>query len=166
MQLFRQQAVDHQHRLYGEVLLVPPLRWSIIVALLLILLATVAAFLTWGSYSRTVNANGSSLSAERATLVVPVSARSHLVAGQPVRLLQAAAAGQKKQLFHGVIEHIGTAPADSAPPAVSVTVRLTRYRRNGALTLTPGAAIDARIVLPSRPLLQWLIRPHVPESKR
>lgn len=165
MQLFRQQAVDHQHRLYGEVLLVSPLRWSIIVALLLILLATVAAFLTWGSYSRTVNVSGTSLSADRATLAVPVSARSHLVAGQPVRLLQAAA-GQKKHLFHGVIEHIGAMPVDSAPPAISVTVQLIPYNRNGAPTLTPGAAIDARIVLPSRPLLQWLIRPHVPESKR
>jgi len=58
MQLFRQQALDHQHRLHGEVLLVPPLRWQAIGWLLLVLIAAVAVFLSLGSYSRTISASG------------------------------------------------------------------------------------------------------------
>jgi hypothetical protein len=163
MQLFRQQAVDHQHRLYGEVLLVPPLRWSVILALLLILLATTAAFLTWGSYSRTVTAGGTSLSADRVTLDIPASALPRVAAGQPVRLLQAATPGQERRLFHGVIEHIGPEAANSAQPYMPVTARLNRSAGR-ASTLTPGAAVDARIVLAPRPLLQWLISPRAPEE--
>ncbi len=165
MQLFRQQAVDHQHRLYGEVLLVPPLRWSVIIGLLLILLATSAAFLTGGSYSRTITASGTSLSAERVSLDVPASAMAQVAVGQPVRLLQAAAVRQEKRLFHGVVEHVGAARVDSTLPVVPVTARLIRQSQRdagGALTLTPGAAVDARIVLAPRPLLQWLIGPRAP----
>ncbi|MBT2189015.1 HlyD family secretion protein [Sphingobium nicotianae] len=58
MQLFRQQALDHQHRLHGEVFLVPPLRWQAIGWLLLSFVAAAALFITLGSYSRTVTANG------------------------------------------------------------------------------------------------------------
>lgn len=58
MQLFRQQALDHQHRLHGEVFLVPPLRWQAIGWLLLITVGAGAIFLIFGSYSRTINATG------------------------------------------------------------------------------------------------------------
>ncbi len=58
MQLFRQQALDHQHRLHGEVFLVPPLRWQAIGWLLLAFVAAALLFLALGSYSRTVTASG------------------------------------------------------------------------------------------------------------
>ena len=58
MQLFRQQALDHQHRLHGEVFLVPPLRWQAIGWLLLSFVAAAILFLALGSYSRTVTASG------------------------------------------------------------------------------------------------------------
>jgi membrane fusion protein len=58
MQLFRQQALDHQHRLHGEVFLVPPLRWQAIGWLLFALVAALALFLSFGSYSRSISASG------------------------------------------------------------------------------------------------------------
>jgi membrane fusion protein len=58
MQLFRQQALDHQHRLHGEVLLVPPLHWQVIGWLLIGLVTTAGLFLALGSYSRTISAPG------------------------------------------------------------------------------------------------------------
>ncbi|HWJ68888.1 MAG TPA: hypothetical protein VNS79_02410 [Sphingobium sp.] len=160
MQLFRQQAIDHQHRLYGEVLLVKPLRWSIILALFIVLFATVAVFLAGGRHSETITASGTSLSAERVALTVPASALASITVGQPVRLLQAAASGRGSDIFHAVIEHIPPAPSPNAP----VTARLIRQTRQPASLLTPGAAIDARIVLASRPLLQWMISPHAGEA--
>lgn len=58
MQLFRQQALDHRHRLHGDVFLVPPLRWQAIGWLLLALVVTALLFLALGSYSRTITATG------------------------------------------------------------------------------------------------------------
>jgi membrane fusion protein len=58
MQLFRQQALDHQSRLHGDIFLVPPLRWQAISWLLFAAIAVAALFLIFGSYSRSINANG------------------------------------------------------------------------------------------------------------
>jgi membrane fusion protein len=58
MQLFRQQALDHRHRLHGDVFLVPPLRWQALGWLLLALASTALLFLALGSYSRTITATG------------------------------------------------------------------------------------------------------------
>lgn len=58
MPLFRQQALDHQHRLHGDVFLVPPLRWQAIGWLLLALVVATTLFLALGSYSRSITAGG------------------------------------------------------------------------------------------------------------
>lgn len=168
MQLFRQQAIDYQHRLYGEVLLVPPLRWSFIVALLLVLLAATALFLTWGSYSRTVAVSGVSLSADRVALQVPVSVITQIAAGQSVRILPTMPTRQGRSLLHGVIEQVGAAPAGNtsheASLFVPVTVRLTPLTPHvvpeiTAPMLAPGTPVDARIVLAARSLLQQITAP-------
>lgn len=154
MQLFRQQAIDYQQRLYGEVLLVPPLRWSVVIGLLLILLAATAAFLVWGSYSRTIAASGASLSADQLALQLPASAIRQVRLGQPVRILPTDTARRSAHLLHATVEQI--APAGAAQPYARVTVRL---RRTGASDpiLTPGTPVEARIVLAPQPLLHWIM---------
>lgn len=167
MQLFRQQAIDHQQRLYGEVLLVPPLRWSAILALWLLLLAALAALLTWGRYSDTIAVGGTSLSADRVTLDVPASAIAEVAVGQPVRLLDGAASEGKRRIFHGVIERIGSPTSGGKPLFVPVTARLIGPGRPGADSASPlpaDTALDARIVLAPRPLLQWIIAPPAREA--
>lgn len=156
MQLFRQQAIDYQQRLYGEVLLVPPLRWSVVIGLLLILLATTAAFLLWGSYSRTIAANGTSLSADRIELQVPVIAIRQIRPGQPVRILPANRAQREVHLLHATVERI--APAGSARPHAGVIVRLLPTAASTP-TLAPRTPVEARIVLAPQPLLHWLTTP-------
>ena len=172
MQLFRQQAIEYQHRLYGEVLLVPPLRWSLIIALLLILLAATALFLTWGSYSRTVAVPGVSLPAGRVELQVPASTIALVTVGQSVRILPSTPSRQAEPLLHGVIEHIGavsigTDPTNAAPLPVPVTARLTPLASHAAAgALVPGTPIDARIVLAARSLLHQIAAPEGSETTR
>lgn len=166
MQLFRQQAIDHQQRLYGEVLLVPPLRWSAILGLWLLLLATLAALLAWGSYSDTIAVGGTSLPGGRVTFDVPTSAIARVAVGQPVRLLGAASDG-KRRIVHGVIERVASPPAGGKGLFMPVTARLTgpdKPAPDSASPLPAGAAIDARIVLAPRPLLQWILAPTAREA--
>lgn len=154
MQLFRQQAIDYQQRLYGEVLLVPPLRWSVVIGLLLILLAATAAFLTLGSFSRTIAASGISLSNERIELQLPASTVRQLRLGQPVRILPTDTAQRVAPLLHATVEQI--IPASSAHPYARVTARL-RQTRTGDAILASGTPVEARIVLAPRPLLHWIM---------
>ena len=142
----------------------PPLRWPIIGMLFLILFGAVAAFLLWGNRSETIASRGTSLSAERVTLNIPSSALAKVVAGQSVRMLQATPPGSGRPILHAVIEQVGAAPASGAPSFMPVTARLIRQGGKPAGALTPGTAIEARIVLASRPLLQWIISPHASEA--
>lgn len=89
MQLFRQQALDHRNRLHGEIFLIPPLRWQAISWLLFGALLLAALFLIFGSYSRTITANGvvrpasgvGSIIVPEDAVVIAVLARD----GEPVR---------------------------------------------------------------------------------
>lgn len=167
MKLFRQQAIDYQQRLYGEVLLVPPLRWSVVIGLLLVLLAATAAFLTWGTYSRTLSVSGTSLSADQVALRVPVSAIQHISLGQPVRLVAAEDRRRATPLIHGTISRIFAPAAGSAQPYARVTVHLERGHRTaaGAPILKPGTPVEARIVLAPRPLFHWMMTGDADEAQ-
>ena len=105
MQLFRQQALDHQHRLHGEVFLVPPLRWQAIGWLLFALVAALALFLSFGSYSRSISASGTLRPATGiASIALPEDAVVSdilVTEGQPVREGQIVARLIRPQLADG-----------------------------------------------------------------
>jgi len=154
MQLFRQQAIDYQQRLYGEVLLVPPLRWSVVIGLLLILLGATAAFLIWGTHNRTLAASGTSLSADRVELQVPASAIQQVRLKQPVRILPTGTARRETHLLRATVAQI--TPAGPTQPYARVTAHLLQTG-TGTPALAPGTPVEARIVLTPRPLLHWIM---------
>ena len=155
MQLFRQQAIDYQQRLYGEVLLVPPLRWSVVIGLLLILLAATAAFLSWGTYSRTIAVSGVGLSGNRVALRVPGTAVTKVRIRQSVRLLSPDHGRRGASLLHATVEDITPASADAPLSYARVTARLISANQR-THALIPGRQVDAQIVLAPHPLSRWI----------
>ncbi len=152
MQLFRQQAIDHQHRLYGEVLLVQPLRWSAISLLLLGLTATFALFLTLGTYGRTIAASGVIRSADLIDLKVRGAPEALIRPGQAVLVTLS------DVRLRGTVEQV----SPTADGQRAITARLdppsVAQRANGPV-LQPGMPVDARIMLARRSFLQWLVAP-------
>jgi len=155
MQLFRQQAIDYQQRLYGEVLLVPPLRWSVVIGLMLILFAVTAAFLIWGSYSATIAVSGTSLPGDRVALRVSPTTAAQLKPGQPVRLLSLDHGQKDASLLHAAVEPIAPAPTNLRQSYTHVTARLISADPRAPI-LKPGVELEARIVLAPQPLLRWV----------
>lgn len=79
MQLFRQQALDHQSRLHGEVFQVRPVGWSSILGLVGMLVLAVLLFLTLGSRTVTARTHGIVVARPDGTLaaeLVPVAGLS------------------------------------------------------------------------------------------
>lgn len=153
MQLFRQQALDHQHRLHGDLFLVPPLRWQAIGWLLFGLFVAALLLLSLGSYTRSVPATGileSGPDRWRATLAVPVASIASIKPGQPVRITLPAWPVTSHGGLHGVVTSIGPARGSLVPVAIDIDAPGER------LTLRPGLALRARILLGREPLWRLL----------
>lgn len=158
MKLFRQQAIDHQHRLHGEVFLVSPLPWRMIAALLLALALVATATLAFGTSSRSVVGSGLLRAEGEQWLVVlsmPAGARARLRAGQPAHLALIADPTPGADDLSGTVRHIDGTGGDR----LAVTVRLdplTPPQRNGGLTLQQGRPVEARILTGRETLFQVL----------
>jgi hypothetical protein len=169
MQLFRQQAIDHQHRLYGEVLLVQPLRWQVIGLLVLGLITTAALFLTLGTYSRTIMVSGVIRQVGLVELQVPSAAIAQIAPGQEVRITLSDYSAQDYGSLRAVIEPVASAPIGNAGAYVPVRARLdplTARQSERGLALAPGLALNGRIVLAQRSLLEGLLDPAVAAPPR
>ena len=159
MQLFRQQAIDHQHRLYGEVLLVRPLPWQAIAWLVMALLVSSMLFLTFGTHSSTIAASGTVDHDGRILLSVPASAIAEVASGQSVRFVSDASHSPKEGMVLGVIDHIATTSDRARQADVQVVARVEpppgQQRTSGA-TLRPGQALNARIIVGQQSLFHWI----------
>lgn len=159
MQLFRQQAIDHQHRLYGEVLLVRPLPWQAIAWLVMALLVSSMLFLTFGTHSRTIAASGTVDHDGRIVLSVPASAIAEVASGQSVRFMLDASHSPKEGMFLGVVDHVSTTSDRQRQADVQVVARVgphPRQQRASSATLHPGQTLNARIIVGQQSLFHWI----------
>jgi len=160
MKLFRQQAIDHQHRLHGEVFLVSPLPWRMIAALLLALALVATATLAFGTSSRSVGGSGLLHTEDGqwlVTLIVPAGARARLRPGQPAHLALIADPTPGADDLSGAVRHVDAAGGDQS--AVTVLLDpLTPAQRGRGLTLQPGCPVSVRILAGRETLFEALTR--------
>ena len=190
MQLFRQQALDHQNRLHGDIFMVPPLRWQAIGWLLMLLVVAGATFLALGSFNRTVQAQGTLHSVRdtpgpaapkpgtstpadgnivwRAKVDIPLAQLRQIHPDQRASLTVRGFPSQDYGILHGTIIEIGAAPAHGAL-TVPVTLQLSpatpQQARNGLL-LRDGQPVEAAIVVERISLWRWLFDPVLPDAGR
>lgn len=155
MQLFRQQAIDHQNRLYGEVLLARPLRWSAISFLMLGLAATFCLFLIFGSYSTSIATRGI-VRPDGMIAIRPLNATDGRIApGQAVLITLPDKTQNTTRLLPGVISQAGSSPiVRLVPPSGTLRADIVR--------LEAGTVIEARVLLARRSFLDWLAGPPAP----
>jgi hypothetical protein len=181
MQLFRQQAIDHQNRLHGEVFLVPPLRWQLVGWLLLFIVFAASLFLAVGSHDRAVLAHGAldgpavqettvhSGRSWMATLRVPAARLAGIEPGQPVRIVPRGYPVTEFGALRGVVTAVGSLKIADSNLAVPVTVRLDppgARQRAGGLVLQAGHPVAARIITGREPLMRLIFAPLAPASGR
>jgi|GEM_PF-6109529 len=182
MQLFRQQALDHQNRLHGEIFLAPPLRWQAIGWLLLVLVIACALFLAMTSYNQAVSATGTiravmvkaSDGIHRsapaypketgwiAELLIPLARGAQIDPGQPVTLAVAGYPAQEFGTLQGRVIATGAPVTGSDAPYVPVTARLEAPGPQQAargLMLRTDMRVEASIVVGRVSLLRWLFEP-------
>lgn len=159
MRLFRQQAIDHQNRLLGEVFLVSPLPWRVILALPLALLVIAALVLTFGTASRAITAGGVLRDTQgqgwQAMLSVPSATAMQLHTGLPVQLSLIADPASGGAPLDGTISRID-APDDAQTRMWVLLDPLTPSQRMQGVVLRPDRPVSARILLTREPLWQSL----------
>ena len=168
MKLFRQQALEHQHRLHGEVFLVSPLPWRAILALLGALLLVAASALMFGTSARSLSVSGL-LQGEadgrwHAELFVPASAAMQVRVGQPVQITLIADAAPDADALWGTVQRIGTLADEQIAVAVTLDP-LTLAQRARGIALRPDRPLAARILLNRETLWQMLTRSHATERR-
>lgn len=167
MKLFRQQAIEHQHRLHGEVFLVSPLPWRAIIALLAALVLIAAAILAFGTSSRSVTASGS-LRLEKgrwlAVLSMSDGPASRIRIGQAAQLDLIADPAPGAGRLSGTVHRIGAPGGEQVDVAILLDP-LTPEQRARGLILRAGLPIGARILTGRETLLQALSRPATDEER-
>ncbi|MCW2388476.1 hypothetical protein M2333_001522 [Sphingobium sp. B11D3B] len=184
MPLFRRQALDHHNRLHGDIFLVPPLRWQAIGWLLLGLVCAGVACLAFGSFSRTIKAEGSlhmsdmrspspSQPAARpspewtARVTVPLAQIKDVHQGQQARVSLAGGSAADATTLSGTIAAIATR-MDPGETTVPVLIRLGGQGaepRNGGAAAIDGQPVTATILIERVRLWRWLFAPVLPRSE-
>lgn len=172
MQLFRTQALDYQNRLHGEVFLVPPMRWQVIGWLLFIAVAAGILILTFGTYSRTVDARGvlAPIAAGRpdgrsdpqaiALLAVPACQITSVKVGQKATLSLDGYSTREFGALKGRVLNIATSPANDLHFQVQIALASpTPQQRQNGLMLRNNWPINGRIVIQQQSILSWLASP-------
>jgi hypothetical protein len=178
--LFRQEAVDAaRDTLVGRTLAAHRLPFALLAAFAAAIALAIAAFATWGHYTRKVQVRGYLAPAQgpaeahalAATLRVPLRDVGLIAPGDTVFLRYDAFPHQRFGSFDGRVSEIagvmpapGAADGPGAPnePAYRVTVRLaSQIVRAGRaeVPLQPGMALEAELRLERRRLVEWLLEP-------
>jgi len=158
MKLFRQQAIDHQHRLHGEVFLVTPLPWRTIVALPIALALVAVVTLAIGTSGRSVVASGLLAQEDgywRARLFLPATDVKQVHMGQNVQLKLIGEGTAGTGSVAGTVQQID--------PVVDGEARLTvlldpppPVQPGQDLIFRQGRPVSARILLRRETLWQTL----------
>lgn len=152
MQLFRPEALRGQDRLHGDVVLVPPVSWQLIGALLLAAVLVAAAFLASASYAKVTIVPGR-LVADRGVVRIAspwrgtiaqllVREGDEVAAGQ--RLAQIAVAEDAGNFVTapeaGTVTAIEAGPGDAVVPFRPIVAIVPRGSRLQARLAVPPAA--------------------------
>ena len=182
MQLFRTQALDYQNRLHGEVFLVPPMRWQVIGWLLFLAVAAGIIVLTFGTYSRTVDARGVlapiaanpadasskslDISAGTAFLNVPASQIASIKAGQKVSISLDGFPARDFGALDGRVVSVASEPAANLNFQVKIALAPSPQQRQNGLMLRSNWPVNGRIVIQQQSILSWLASPKPAGSAR